>query len=93
MYLDALFVHRCSSLFISLSTEVASSTLSFSARNCSTTSEYSPSNSSINKASSKAPSSFASQTFLRLISFIFYNNYSINASGKLMTELFRLMVS
>ena len=62
MYLDALSVRRRNSLFISSSMEVASSTLSFLARNCSTISECSFSNSSINKASSKAPSPFASQT-------------------------------
>ena len=71
MYLDALSIHRRSSLFTSSSTEVASSTLSFLARNCSTTSECSFSNSSIDKASSKAPSPFASQTSLLLISIVY----------------------
>ena len=71
MYLDALSVRRRNSLFISSSMEVASSTLSFLACNCSTISECSFSNSSINKASSKAPSPFASQTSLRLISIIY----------------------
>ena len=66
MYLDALSVRRRNSLFTSSSTEVASSTLSFLARNCSTTSECSFSNSFIDKASSKAPSPSASQTSLDL---------------------------
>ncbi len=71
MYLDALSVRRRNSLFISSSMEVASSTLSFLARNCSTISECSFSNSSINKASSKAPFPFASQTSLLLISIVY----------------------
>ena len=62
MYLDAFSIRRRNSLFTSSSAEVASSTLSFSARNCSTISECSFSNSYINKASSKVPSPFASQT-------------------------------